>query len=263
MTEPLRIKFYARSFDLRLYRLSRGLYEGLGYPTVRLTDQTADGYFYTMLKDTDCDIAINVDEDAFITDPKAVMELVDYVVENGYANAGCPDGGEGIPRCGDPSITNPFFNVFNLKLLREKFDRSQMTGQIDDCEPYYPFFRWMKDNFKILYLTPEYHRDGFTTILKDSQGRTLCLHSWMARFYSMPDFMVRHFQKDQGQQKRRIDALIDEAYAIRSMQRPQFGLVDELSFFANKIVRWCIKIPQRISRWPYKLKRKILLSKRG
>ncbi len=66
-TDNLRIKFYCRSFDLRLYRFSKAFYKRLGYPCVRLTDQSADGYFYTMLKDTDCDIAINVDEDCFNT----------------------------------------------------------------------------------------------------------------------------------------------------------------------------------------------------
>ena len=48
MKENLRIKFYCRSFDLRLYRISKRFYEDLGYPCVRLTDQAADEYFYTM-----------------------------------------------------------------------------------------------------------------------------------------------------------------------------------------------------------------------
>ena len=32
MRNNYRIKFFCRSFDLRLYRLSKGLYESLGYP---------------------------------------------------------------------------------------------------------------------------------------------------------------------------------------------------------------------------------------
>ena len=107
----LRIKFFCRSFDLRLYLLSKGLYESLGYECVRLTDQSADGYFYTMLKDNSCDIAINVDEDCFITNPDAVFSLVEYVIENGIANAGCPDGGGAVPRGANPIVTNPFFNI--------------------------------------------------------------------------------------------------------------------------------------------------------
>ena len=50
MPQP-RIKIYTRSFDLRLYRLAKGLFcdwkdaEGEPIPCVRLTDQTADGFF--------------------------------------------------------------------------------------------------------------------------------------------------------------------------------------------------------------------------
>ena len=43
------------------------------------------------------------------------------MVIHGYANAGCPDGGGGCPRAGNPLVTNPFFNVFNLELIRTKF----------------------------------------------------------------------------------------------------------------------------------------------
>lgn len=118
----LRIKFFCRSFDLRLYTLSKRFYEDLGYPCVRLTDQSADGYFYTMLDDTTCDIAINVDEDCFILDPQAVLRLVNFVVANGYANAGCSDGGKEM-RSGNPLVTNPFFNIFNLRQIRTKFSR--------------------------------------------------------------------------------------------------------------------------------------------
>ena len=126
-TNP-RIKFFCRSFDLRLYRLSKGLYESLGYPCVRLTDQTADGYFHTMLQDTECDIAINVDEDCFITNPDTVFELVDYAIENSIANVGCPDGGGWVPRGGHPLVTNPFFNILNLNLLREQYSKQAVQS---------------------------------------------------------------------------------------------------------------------------------------
>ena len=87
-----RIKIYTRSFDLKLYRLAKGLFEGLRdaggnpIPCVRLTDQSADGYFYTMLRDRDCDVAVNIDEDAFLVDPQAALDLVGVLLEGGYAN---------------------------------------------------------------------------------------------------------------------------------------------------------------------------------
>ena len=60
-----------------------------------------------------------------------------------------------------------------------------------------------------------------------------------------------------GMQKLRIDAVIDQAYASRGIERPEFGFGDRLSFLGNKIVRWIIKVPQRISRWPYKIRKKL------
>lgn len=277
-----RIKIFTRSFDLRLYRNSRGLYENLGIPVVRLTDQSADGYFHTMLKDTECDIAINIDEDAFLVDPDAMKALVETVIEGGYANAGCPDGGGFCPRAGNPIVTNPFFNVFNLKLIRTKFSREAVrefnypenkdsmiaafpkerleTGYTFDryeYEPYYRFFLWMAFNFKTLYLPSARHKDGTSTILLSPEGRPICMHSWFARFYTTPSWAVRFFEPERGMQKSRIDSLIDESYAIRGLARPEFNFADSLAFFWNKVVRWTIKVPQRISRWPRKLKRKL------
>jgi len=253
------IKLFTRSFDLRLYRLSKALYQNLGWEMVRLTDKSADGYFYAMLRDSDCDIAVNIDEDAFLVDPESLKELVQKVLDGGYANAGCPDGGNtAMPRSGDPRVTNPFFNILDLRQIRPSFDKSKLIRKPDDLEPYYPFFHWLADNFKTLYLPAVKHADGITTILQMPDGRPLCLHTWFARFYSMPGWMVRRIQKGlAADQRSRIDAVIDETYAVRDMSRPHFGASDKISFLANDIIRWIIKIPQRISRWPYKISRKI------
>ena len=283
MTKP-RIKIFCRSFNLKLYRLSKGLYESWGFPCVRLTDQTADGYFRTMLKDTDCDIAINVDEDCFITSKDAVMQLVDYVMANDIANAGCPDGGSFIPRGGNPIVTNPFFNVFNLSLLREQyahkaeqqFDYLAHLKEMEDTypkqmiadgrgyhfdqvdrEPYYPFFFWQAYHTKTLYLRSALHPDGWTTILYNQEGEEMCRHTWYARFYSVPAWVVRHWQPTAGAQQQRIDNVINEAYRMAGIQKPVFGFADRCAFAWNKIVRWLIKVPQRIAGWPKKLKNKM------
>lgn len=278
----MRIKIYCRSFDLKLYRLSKGLYESWGFPCVRLTDQTADGYFRTMLADTDCDIAINVDEDCFITSREAVMELVEYVVANNIANAGCPDGGGWVPRIGNPLVTNPFFNVLNLNLLREQafdfrhstFDYSAHKAAMvaafpqdklyegrdydfsrTDQEPYYTFFLWQAASTKTLYLDSRRHADHWTTILFNHLGHELCRHTWLARFYSVPAFAVRLWMPTAGKQQDRINAIIAEAYAMQGKQVPVFGLKDKLAFIGNKLVRWMIKVPQRIAGWPAKLRK--------
>ena len=253
-----RVKIFTRSFDLKLYRLSKGLYEGLKdaygreIPCVRLTDQTADGYFLTMLKDRDCDIAVNIDEDAFLIDPEALLDLVKTVAEEGFANAGYSESLRGF----DPRVTNPFFNVLNLALIRTRFDRKALSRSADDKEPYYPFFRWVADNFPVLYLPCHTHPDGVTTIARDAQDRTVCLHTWYSRFYSMPAWMVRRIDPA-GTQKDRIDAIIREAYALRQKEIPAFNTADRAGFLLNRTLRWLIKVPQRIARWPYKLYHKL------
>ena len=261
MPQP-RIKIFTRSFDLRLYRLAKELFrdwkdaDGNPIPCVRLTDQSADGYFFTMLRDYECDVAINIDEDAFIVDPRAVLDLVDVLLEGGYANIGCSDGDEATTGR-DPVVTNPFFNLFNLTLIRTKFDRKALVRRLDDREPYYPFFHWMAATFPTLYLPARRHADGITTLALDPQGRTLCLHTWFSRFYSMPAWIVRRIEPSQGTQRARIDAVIREAYALREMALPTFSMADRLSFAGNKAIRWLIKVPQRMARWPYKLKRRL------
>ena len=267
MPQP-RIKIFTRSFDLRLYRLAKGLFrdwkdaDGNPIPCVRLTDQSADGYFYTMLRDRECDVAINIDEDAFIVDPQAVLDLVGVLLEGGYANIGCSDGDEATTGR-DPVVTNPFFNVFNLQLIRSKFDRKKLVRRPDDREPYYPFFHWMAASFPTCYLPCRKHADGITTVALDGQGRILCLHTWFSRFYSMPSWIVRRIEPTQRTQRTRIDAVIREAYALRGLPIPTFSLTDRLAFAGNKAIRWLIKVPQRIARWPYKLKRKIARKRAG
>lgn len=282
----MRIKFFCRSFNKELYLRSKRLYEEAGYPCVRLTDQTADGYFYTMLRDTECDIAINVDEDAFISDLDAVMKLVDYVIKNGYANAGNAEGGSGSCRHTNPIVTNPYFNVFNLSLIRERFSKeavlafsyeahrkemedaypkhmliSAYSFDIIDQEPYYPFFFWLAYHFKTLYLPATTHSDTRTTILclpAELGEKPFCIHTWFARFYTMPTFLVRFFQKKDGyKQKMRIDARMAEAYHARGIEVLPFSWSQRIGFLIDRLIRWCIKIPQRIMGWPQKIRKRL------
>ena len=303
----MRIKIFCRSFDLRLYERSRAFYAKAGLPMVRLTDQTADGYFYTMLADEECDIAINIDEDCFIFSMSWVLRLVEYVVEHGYANAGCPDGGGATPRNANPIVTNPFFNILNLKLIRdtcgdakaireavkqfdidghlaelkektERLRREQGVTTADirgpmeyefahpateyaktDVEPYYPFFFWLAWHFDTLYLPSFRDDDGWSTILvyPEEEYDLLCIHTWLARFYSVPDFIVRHWQPNAGKQKQRIDAAMRFAALESGTTIPEETFADTCLYALDKLVRWVIKIPQRILNWPNKLRKKL------
>ena len=267
----LRIKIFTRSFSLEMYELAKATFLPLGVSCVRLTDQMADGYFFTILKDKDCDIAINIDEDAYLVDLQATFDLVAYVVENGYANAGCPDGSDEIPRDANPIITNPFFNIFDLRLIRSKeinkkeisaFNylsvKEQMVANFPqeinigtkfnfgdfDREPYYPFFFWLAYHFKTYYLPAKCHKDGISTILFNHQGKEICYHSWFSRFYNID-----------AKQTKRINALIDEAYQLGGIDRKSFIATDRIRFWADYILRWIIKIPMRMANWPNKWKK--------
>lgn len=287
MQRPLldksRVKFFTRSFSLELYEQAKNLFASAGYPCVRLTDQTADGYFFTMLEDLDCDVAINVDEDAYIEDIEAVLDLAEYVLEKGYANAGCPDCSPGCPRGGNPIVTNPFFNIFDLKQIRsiwpgkKKGSRMIRAFKYDDVkdelrmrfdydeslivnphfdsifdEPYYNFFFWLAYNFKTLYLPNEKHGDGISTVLFSVDGRCLCKHSWMSRFY--------HQRYDQTI---RINALIAEVCQARGMKPHTFSTSQIIRFRFDHLLRFVIRIPQRIANWPRKWKKWYDISRRN
>ena len=268
----MRIKFYCRSFNKELYLLSRGLYEQAGYPCVRLTDQTADGYFFRMLEDETCDIAINVDEDCFIADLDAVLALARRVEEEGWVNAGCSDAGPGVPRKGDPEVTNPFFNVFNLREIRKEWNTGQLIPTLRKdshrgLEPYYNYFHWLVQTFpgRTLYLDNCRHADGITTQLfasgvdAESQGALLCCHTWFARLFRI-GLLTRLFEgndrKDMDHSLR-INRIIDEVYALRQVHRPSFSVTERLGFRLDESVRWCIKVPQRIAGWPRKISKRL------
>ena len=265
MREQLRIKFYCRSFNKELYLLSRALYEKAGYPCVRLTDQTADGYFYTMLEDQECDIAINVDEDCFIADLDAVLVLAQRSIQEGWINIGCSDAGPGVPRLGEAEVTNPFFNVFNLHEIRKSWNAYRLIPELKKdnymgIEPYYNFFHWLNRTFpgRTLYLDNKKHQDRITTLLYNEDGRLLCGHSWFARQFR-PSFLTRLFEGNDAKHvnhAERIDNLIREIYAHRSIEVPRLSFWQIFVCRIDEIIRWSIKIPQRIANWPNKLKRK-------
>ena len=262
-----RVKIFTRSFSPELYAYSRGLFcEEM--PVVRLTDQTADGYFFTMLEDEDCDIAINIDEDAFITDWMPIFDLIEYVVSHEIANAAAPDAGPGCPRKHNPIVTNPFFNVLNLKLIRTKYTTSKEVQKFSyelhreeliarfpatlldtleydlDCidfEPYYPFFFWLAYYFETLYLPAVRHADGFSTILYDNQGRPFCLHSWFARKFKVQSFHTN-----------RIFNLINEAYGVRQLVVPIFTVSQRIGHVGELFIRYARKVISRVLNWPHK-----------
>ena len=200
-----RIKIYTRSMNLALYNRAMHLLN-LPYTKVRLTNTTADGYLYQLIQDEEADIIINVDEDAFVFDRKRLEMLVEYVIENNYINCGMPDGGVVHLRHLNPLVTNPYFNILNVKEIRKRICSSdineysthkdsymenypvhilKLSYEFVNYEPYYPFFVWLSQNFKTLYLNAETHSDGLSTILQDQNNEPFLIHTWYSRFYNV------------------------------------------------------------------------------
>ena len=120
-----KIKIYTRSANIELYHFSQKLID-LPYPRVRLYGTTAEGYLYTMVQDVDCDIAINIDEDAYVIDNSALESLLNYVIDNNIVCCGMRDGGVLSIRNFNPIIQQPFFNIINLKAVREKYNQQEI-----------------------------------------------------------------------------------------------------------------------------------------
>ncbi len=182
---------------------------------VRITGSSAVEYF-RQLSELDADWAINLDEDAFLFDPTALLDLVQQMNERGYAACGMPDGGVVPIRAHNPVVCNAFFNVFNLRRvravwadwglvcgLRHHSEHEQLipafarrtSWAFDNFEPYYGlFFALLNAGERILYLDAEQWRDEITTVVKHPDGRPLLLHAWYARNWPIDPATRRRYE---------------------------------------------------------------------
>ena len=217
-----RVKVYTRSMDMDLYRQSQELLT-VPFPRARITDSSPLGYLLDAISDEEADYVINIDEDAFVFDNDALMDLLDYVIDNDFINCGMPDGGVCPHRFHNPQVTNPFFTIMNTKVLREhvtQYDYSDID--IPDplegfpheilkhhyekysFEPYDGFYTWVWRNFPVKYLSADEHPDGITTILKNHNGKPFLQHTWYAREY-----------QKKGKDYSRINSVIAESRKLQ------------------------------------------------
>lgn len=266
-----RIKIYTRSVNCILYKYSQKL---ISYDICRqrLLNTTADGYLLELLKDETCDIIINIDEDAFLINETYLEDLVKYVIDNKYINCGMPDGGMVDIRDYNPIITNPYFNIFNLKLIRQLFnydDYNRFSYEINkrkmeelfpteiltyngnfnclDYEPYYKFFFYLASlPYKTLYLTASVHPDGYTTILNDHKQRPFLLHTWYSRFYKKDAFHTK-----------RINSIIKEAYKIKG-EIMSLSIKDKIEIYNENLSLVILKYVKYIRKRFINMLRKLL-----
>lgn len=257
LLEKYRIKVYTRSMNDMLYKKAMSFID-LPYSKVRLLGTSADGYLIDLIMDEEADIVINIDEDAFVFDTSTLVNLVQYVIENGYANCGMPDGGVVHLRHFNPLVTNPFFNVFNTKLLRAKIDEYNEQDYnvhkesfVEKCpvemlkgayeyvyfEPYYPLLIWINQNFKTLYLNANTHKDGLTTILEDNNGQPFLMHTWFSRMYGSD---IQHTT--------RINRIITECANLAN-RKVSFTLSERIDLYTNVLRKLFIKQAKRIKKY--------------
>lgn len=219
-----RVAIATRSMSLELYHLSgeflnfeepqlNGPYEWTRY---RIIGTSALDYFQQLLK-LDADWVVNIDEDAFLFDPQALIDLIEAMEHGGYSACGMPDGGVVPIRRHHPIACNAFFNIFDMRRVRRVWTDWQHAAEspyqtefarfmapfanrgpaaFDDFEPYYGlFFSILAANQKILYLEGEEWNDGISTLLKTPSGAPFLLHAWYAREWTT-DFATRERYRD-------------------------------------------------------------------
>ena len=95
-------------------------------------------------------------------------------------------------------------------------------------------------------------------MLYDAEGRHLCSHSLFARQFR-PTLLTHLFEGNDRKDINhtlRIEQLIQEVYAVRGMSVPVLSPLQVLQCRWDEVVRWSIKVPQRIANWPNKLRKK-------
>ena len=212
------IIYTSRTCNSELFQKSQSR---IPHPIIPVRNTSAEGYLSYVLfaLHTSADWLVNIDEDAFTIDHNRITKLIRYMEANNYDAAGLPDGGYLPIRFHNPLVLNPFFNVFNLRKIRNinNPNFNPMSDDLickapvnlttpyayDNFEPFYPtFFALHRGGANFLYLSGKTHDDGTSTVLYDHLGQPMLTHTWYARLYHEPE------------NKKRIDARFMESCGL-------------------------------------------------
>lgn len=194
----MKIKIVTNFQNEELYSKSLEFYKDLGFEMIGINGSNGFygfPFFNYMMTDeyfSDCDWIIYVDEDCFVTNKNAILNLLDYQIENNFHCSGVPDGGVISHRFHNPISIIAFFMIINIGAMRkkynpfvaknmvyghdldkyiphwlintnrpyeEKFKKTIAPGYIpygviyDNFEPTYKLFFWLlRNNYNMLYL---------------------------------------------------------------------------------------------------------------
>jgi len=184
-----------RSANEKLYTLAKGLWQSDNNFIQCKQFQGYNGaldYLLHLFTHNFSGIIVNADEDFFIVNEDLLDNVINTMVEKGYAFCGVPDGGIISHRNNSVFNVNPFFNVFNVDLIKTKiasFDNSkqyQYANKVEKNgnlnEPFAGFLYWLHDNFLGANFTDIESTDGVSTIIKIND-RPMGIHSWYSREY--------------------------------------------------------------------------------
>ena len=180
-----------RSLNDKLYTLAKSLWRD-DNTFVRLPGfNTSISYLLHVLENYNGFI-VNADEDFFVTNEDLVDQVINDMVANDFAYCGVPEKGVIAHRDKSYFQVNPFFNVFNVDLIKTKlaaFDQSKVyeyankvekDGNVD--EDYAGLFYWLHLNFKHGNFTKITSTDGTSTVI-NINDKPIGIHSWSGTQY--------------------------------------------------------------------------------
>lgn len=196
MTE--KIKIITNYQNDELYSISKDSYKDLGFEMIGVDGKNKFygfpffDYMVTDSKFKDIDWIIYLDEDCFVSDKQALIDLLEYQIKNNIHCSGVPDGGVISHRFHNPVSIIAFFMILNVGAFRDIYNSEQVTKMrygkdldkfiphdlindgrpfnekfirtiadgytpygvlYDDFEPTYRLFFWMlRNGFNIKYL---------------------------------------------------------------------------------------------------------------
>lgn len=121
----MNIKIITASQSNELYEHSKSFYNELEFEKICVKGFANFSFFDYVLRDnkfSDCDWVIFLDEDCFITNINAMLDLLNYQIDNNIHCSGVPDGGVISHRFHNPLSINPFFSIMNVGEIRKKYN---------------------------------------------------------------------------------------------------------------------------------------------